>query len=576
VDPLTLSTVWHSFQNICKEMRHLLDRTCQNYLIAQLHDVSVGIWDGTGRTVAIPIGLSVQYLGGKMSVEYVLDKFKGNLNPGDVVLVNDPYHGHCCHLPDWGFYRPIFYRGELLFFTMCRAHQMDTGGAFPGGYFPNGYDIHAEGLAIPGIKVMEGDKVREDVMELILNNVRWPQGTRIDNYAQIASLRLCEQRIVALLDKYGKQTVLACVDEMMTRTEKAVRATIAKIPDGTYSGEAATDDDGTELDVPVWVRCEITVKGDSHTVDFSRSDKQRKGFVNCIFNSTFANALWGIFLFMDPDLGEYHNEGSMRPVTVVAPPGLVVSAQYPATVGASPVSVGSQIIQAMMNAMSKAVPQRAMGAWGMRHGHYIFGMDPRSKERYVVTTFDMDGGTGAVYGYDGHEGPCGMGSLGTVNKGNVEELEMKFPWRYERWEFVADTQGAGQWRGGSGMHWEVKNMGGEAGVATGSSDGEIVRGPGALGGEPTLNSKAYLLRDGEKSIIRGHRLYQLKPGDVIVKHTGGGAGVGNPTERDPREVRWDVLNEYVTVEKARETYKVAIDPVTLQINEDQTRKLRAG
>jgi len=576
VDPLTLLTVWHSFQNICKEMRHLLDRTCQNYLIAQLHDVSVGIWDGTGRTVAIPIGLSVQYLGGKMSVEYVLDKFKGNLNPGDVVLVNDPYHGHCCHLPDWGFYRPIFYRGELLFFTMCRAHQMDTGGAFPGGYFPNGYDIHAEGLAIPGIKVMEGDKVREDVMELILNNVRWPQGTRIDNYAQIASLRLCEQRIVALLDKYGKQTVLACVDEMMTRTEKAVRATIAKIPDGTYSGEAATDDDGTELDVPVWVRCEITVKGDSLTVDFSGSDKQRKGFVNCIFNSTFANALWGIFLFMDPDLGEYHNEGSMRPVTVVAPPGLVVSAQYPATVGASPVSVGSQIIQAMMNAMSKAVPQRAMGAWGMRHGHYIFGMDPRSKERYVVTTFDMDGGTGAVYGYDGHEGPCGMGSLGTVNKGNVEELEMKFPWRYERWEFVADTQGAGQWRGGSGMHWEVKNVGGDAGVATGSSDGEIVRGPGALGGEPTLNSKAYLLRDGEKSVIRGHRLYQLKPGDVIVKHTGGGAGVGNPTERDPREVRWDVLNEYVTVEKARETYKVAIDPVTLQINEDQTRKLRAG
>ena len=576
VDPLTLSTVWHSFQNICKEMRHLLDRTCQNYLIAKLHDVSVGIWDGTGRTVAIPIGLSVQYLGGKMSVEYVLEKFKGNLNPGDVILVNDPYHGHCCHLPDWGFYRPIFYRGELLFFTMCRAHQMDTGGAFPGGYFPNGYDIHAEGLAIPGIKVLEGDKVREDVMELILNNVRWPQGTRIDNYAQVASLRLCEQRIVALLDKYGKVTVLACVEEMMTRTERAVRATIAKIPDGTYFGEAATDDDGTELDVPVWVRCEITVKGDSLTVDFSKSDKQRKGFVNCIFNSTFANALWGIFLFMDPDLGEYHNEGSMRPVTVVAPPGLVVSAQYPATVGASPVSVGSQIIQAMMNAMSKAMPERAMGAWGMRQGHYIFGMDPRSKERYVVTTFDMDGGTGAVYGYDGHEGPCGMGSLGTVNKGNVEELEMRFPWRYDRWEFLPDTQGAGKWRGGSGMHWEVKNMGGDAGVATGSSDGEIVRGPGALGGEPTLNSKAFLLREGVQSAIRGHRLYQLKPGDTIVKHTGGGAGVGNPAERNPDDVRWDVLNEYVTVEKARVTYKVAIDPVTCQINKEETRRLRAG
>ncbi|MBI3013654.1 MAG: hydantoinase B/oxoprolinase family protein, partial [Candidatus Tectomicrobia bacterium] len=150
VDPLTLSTVWHSFQNTCKEMRHVIDRTAQNYLIAQLHDVSMGIWDGTGRTVAIPIGLSIQYLGGKLSVEYVLNKFKGNLNPGDVILVNDPYHGYCCHLPDWGFYRPIFYKGELLFFTLCRAHQMDSGGAYPGGYFPNGYDIHAEGISIPG------------------------------------------------------------------------------------------------------------------------------------------------------------------------------------------------------------------------------------------------------------------------------------------------------------------------------------------------------------------------------------------------------------------------------------------
>ncbi|MBI2351520.1 MAG: hydantoinase B/oxoprolinase family protein, partial [Deltaproteobacteria bacterium] len=110
VDPMTLSTVWHSFQTICREMRHVIDRTSQNYLIAQLHDVSVGIWDGTGRTVAIPIGLSVQYLGGKLSVEYVLNKFKGNLKPGDEILVNDPYHGYCCHLPDWGFYRPIFYR----------------------------------------------------------------------------------------------------------------------------------------------------------------------------------------------------------------------------------------------------------------------------------------------------------------------------------------------------------------------------------------------------------------------------------------------------------------------------------
>ncbi len=575
VDPMTLSTVWHSLQSICKEMRHVIDRTSQNYLIAQLHDVSVGIWDGAGRTVAIPIGLSVQYLGGKLSVEYVLNKFKGNLNPGDVILVNDPYHGYCCHLPDWGFYRPIFYRGELLFFTLCRAHQMDTGGAYPGGYFPNAYDIHAEGLAIPGIKVMEGDKEREDVMELILNNVRWPEGTRIDNYAQIAATRVCEERIVALLDKYGKETVLACVDEMMDRTERAVRAAIEKMPDGTYYGESATDDDGTELDVPVWVRCEITVKGDTLSVDFSKSDKQRKGFVNCVFNSTYSNSLSALFMFLDPALGEYHNEGSLRPITVYAPPGSVLNAQYPATVGASPVSMGHQIIESVVSAMSTAIPERAIACWGKRYGHYIFGLDPRTNEKYVVTTFDMDGGAGAAKGFDGYEGATSIGALGEVNKGNVEEVEMRFPWRTRRWEFAQDTSGAGKWRGASGIHWEVENVGGDAGIATGSSDGEIVRAPGALGGEPTPNSRTLLFRGEEKTVLRGHRLYELKPGDILLKISGGGAGVGDPAERDPEKVRMDVVKKFISIEKALEVYKVALDPETLEVNKERTALLRA-
>ncbi|MBI2991251.1 MAG: hydantoinase B/oxoprolinase family protein, partial [Deltaproteobacteria bacterium] len=474
-----------------------------------------------------------------------------------------------------GFYRPVFYRDELLFFTLCRAHQMDTGGSYPGGYFPNAYDIHAEGLAIPGIKVMEGDKERADVMELILNNVRWPQGTRIDNYAQIAATRVCEQRIVSLIDKYGRETVLACVEEMMDRTEKAVRAAIEKIPDGTYYGESATDDDGTELDVPVWVRCEITVTGDTLKVDFSKSDKQRKGFVNCVFNSTYSNSLSALFMFLDPALGEYHNEGSLRPITIYAPPGSVLNAQYPATVGASPVSMGHQIIEAVVSAMSSAVPEHAIGCWGKRYGHYIFGHDPRTNEKYVVTTFDMDGGAGAAKGFDGYEGATSIGTLGEVNKGNVEEVEMRFPWRTRRWEMATDTAGAGKWRGASGIHWEVENVGGEAGIATGSSDGEVVRAPGALGGEPTPNSRSYLTRDGKTERIKGHRLYQLKPGDIVLKVTGGGAGVGNPAERDPELVRMDVVKEMLSVEKARESYKVVIDPVTLEVDKEKTAQLRA-
>lgn len=575
LDPVTLSTVWHSMQSICREMRHVIDRTSQNYLIAQLHDVSVGIWDSQAQTVAIPIGLSVQYLGGKLSVQYVLDKFKGNLHPGDVILLNDPYHGYCCHLPDWGFYRPIFYKDELLFFTLARAHQMDTGGSYPGGYFPNSYDIHAEGILIPPIKVIEKGKERQDVLELIWNNVRFPDGVRVDNYAQIAATQVCQDRMVSLIEKYGKETVLGCVSQMTDRTERAVRELIRKIPDGTYYGEAATDDDGTELDVPVWVRCEVTVKGDSLTVDFSKSDAQRKGFVNCVFNSTFSCTLSATFLFLDPALSEYHNEGSIRPITVIAPEGSVVNARYPATVGASPVSMGHQIIESVVMAMSKAVPQRAIACWGKRYGHYIFGQDPRTKKRYIQTTFDADGGAGAVHGYDGYEGGTSIGALGEVNRGNVEEIEIRFPWRTRRWEFAQDSCGAGKWRGASGIHWEVENVGGDAGIATGSSDGERVRAPGALGGEPTPNSRTYLYRGGEKIHFRGHRLYDLKPGDVLLKLSGGGAGVGKPAEREPEKVRMDVVKGFISVEKAAEVYKVAIDPESLEIDREKTALLRS-
>jgi N-methylhydantoinase B len=361
-------------------------------------------------------------------------------------------------------------------------------------------------------------------MELILNNVRWPQGTRIDNYAQIAATRLCEQRIVALLDKYGKDTVLACVEEMMARTEKAVRAAIEKIPDGTYYGESATDDDGTELDVPVWARCDVIIKGDTLKVDFSKSDKQRKGFVNCVFNSTFSNALSALFHVLDPDLGEYHNEGSMRR-SRFTPRRVRLNAQYPATVGASPVSMGHQIIESVVSAMSKRCPSAPSPA-GASATAIIFSATTRARGKYVVTSFDMDGGAGAVKGFDGYEGATSIGALGEVNKGNVEEVEIRFPWRTRRWEFATDTAGAGNWRGASGIHWEVENVGGDAGIATGSSDGEIVHAPGALGGEPTPNSRSYLIRDGKQEKIRGHRLYE-QAARYYLKSAGGGAGVGS-------------------------------------------------
>lgn len=576
IDPVTLSTVWHTFQSTAREMRHVVDRTAQSYLLAQLHDMAAGIWDARSNTIAVPEGPTSMFLSQKFAVATILEKFEGDLHPGDVILTNDPYKGHCNHLPDWGFIRPIFHEGELLFVALTRGHQMDTGGSFPGGYFPNGYDIHAEGLMIPPIKIYDRGRERTDVLELCWNNVRFPEGVRIDNAALMAGLKIGERRLLGLVEKYGRDVVLDCIDEMFDRTEAAVRQQIAAIPDGTYYGESATDDDGTVLDEPVWVRCEATVAGDHLTLDFTGSDAQRKGFVNCVYASTYSRAVAGSFLFLDPALTEFHNEGSMRNIDVIAPPGSVCNAQYPATVGGSPVNVGTQVLEATVSALSKAMPDRSIAAWGRRRGHYISGTDPRTGERYVQTTTDADGGAGAVSGFDGFEGAAGMSGLGSIQRGSIEEVEIRFPWRHVRYHFAPDMSGAGRWRGGSGMVWQVENVGSEASVATGSSDGDTTNPPGAAGGDDGPLSEMAVIRDGVSTPLPTHRLHFIKTGEILAKVSGGGGGVGDPFEREPDLVLEDVRDGFVTVGGARDHYGVAIDEASMTVDAAATATLRAS
>ena len=195
IDPITLSTVWHAFQTLVREMRHMVTRTSQSYLMSQLKDVSVGLWLADGSTVAMPQGLLCQFMGTKFAIEAVKDQFGDDLHPGDVILTNDPYKGTNVHLPDWGFFRPIFYQGELLFFMLVRGHQMDTGGSFPGGYFPNAYDIHAEGLCIPPIKVFDKDQERKMCWGSSSTTSAGPRRVRVDNYAMVATTRSPNDRV---------------------------------------------------------------------------------------------------------------------------------------------------------------------------------------------------------------------------------------------------------------------------------------------------------------------------------------------------------------------------------------------
>lgn len=559
IDTITLSSVWYYLQRVCDEMQFIIERTARSYLIGQQHDLSVGIWDADGRTLAIGRALPLQTFSAPFAIRALAEQYAGDIHPGDVFLTNDPYHGgHNNHLPDWGFIRPVFHGDRLKFFCLVRGHQQDTGGMFPGGYFPNAYDIIAEGLCIPPLRIIERGRENRELMKLIYHNVRLPDGVRMDNTSMIAATELCDRRLGELLDRHGEVTVDRCIDEMIARTETSMRAAIAAIPVGTYSGAAAMDDDGTVFGEPVWVRATVTVDKDGIAVDLSGSDPQRKGFVNCVFACAYSGALQAVFMCLDPSLADFLNEGAFRPIRVTAKPGLVVSAEYPATVGGMAATLNC-VIEAVLSALSHAIPERAVAPWGRHRGVYVFGDDPRTGERYVRTYMDGNGGGGAVSGHDGDSGLNLLLSLGLITRSNVEENEVRFPWMVEQLEFATDSMGAGEFRGGAGYRLVMRNEGSRAGIASGQADGDTMVGPGAQGGRASPLSASYLLRDGQRIPVPSKRLVWAEPGDRFVVESGGGAGVGDPTRREPARVAADVRAGLVSAAAAHEIYGVKVD-----------------
>ena len=574
-DPITLATTWHALQRICREMRETVERTATNVLAVTLHDLAYGIWDAKGQAIAIPEGFPCRLVSSSFQIKAVLEKFGDNIHPGDVFLTNHPFEAGAVHLPDWVFVRPIFYQGELVLFTCMGTHVPDSGGAMPGAYFL-AFDSIGEGLNIPLVKVVEKGKEREDILQLILANNRLPDMMRREIRSLIGSTALAERRAIELLDTYGKETLFACIDEMIKRSEKAVRGEIAKWPDGTYRAEAQTDDDGRELGKPVTVRCTLTIDGDDATFDFSESDPQVRGYVNVGYSVTLSVGVAVAFLFLDPALAEYHNEGSLKPFHFVAKEGTVTNCKPGSLVAAAPSLVGAKIMECVLDTLSQALPHHANASFAGALELMFIGHDPRTSELYVYISFCPDAGAGAVYGYDGYQSYAVGSTMGVASKTDAEEEMVRFPWRVTRYEFRTDAHGAGKWRSAPGVVWEGVNEGSDCSSNLGPCDGWHTRGVGQQGGYPTGLNKAHIVRGEEiLDIKEAHVIHEVKTGDVFVAMTGGGGGVGLPEERDPQAVRLDVINELVSIEMAREVYKVVIDPETHEIYSSATDKLRA-
>ena len=570
LDSITITTVWSYFWRVCREMRDTVERTATNVLIVTLHDLAYSIYDADGNVLAVPEGVPHRLLTSRLAIEHIKEKFAGNINPGDVFLANTPTDG-AVHLPDWVYIRPVFCEGELTFFAVMGVHVADNGGAQPGSNFL-AFDSIAEGYHIPLVKIADKDGIREEVMEMILANNRQPDLMRRESAACMGSLAVGAKRLEELSDKYSRDVVVGCTREMINRAEAAVRKEISTWPEGTWHAEASADSDGMDHTKPVTVRGSLTIKDGELYFDYSDTDPETTGMLNAHDYMTRSTTWCFTFLFLGEELIRYHNEGSTKPIHIKTKPGTLVDASPDAKIAAGVALTGCLLGEVVMSLLSQVRPDKAIAPYSRQITINTITLGRPG----VFITFCPSAGAGAVYGNDGYQ-CCATGStLGNIGKTNIEDEMIRFPWEYVKYEFTQDGEGAGRWRGAPGIHLQMKNCApGKCMHQTGSWDGFLSQAKGCQGGEDTHFNKGGIAHaDGSYTEFKSVDLFSV-PGDILETITSGGAGVGLPCERDEMAVWTDVRNGLVSAERAREIYKVVIDPETLEIDHEATKALRA-
>ena len=583
INPITFSVVWNKLQYLTAQVGEKVLYSTQSFVTALARDLGQSILDPRGKIVVAASAAPIHTMVAEEAIKGLESRFKGDYQPGDFIVANDPYIVRGGHLPDWNFIRPLFFEGEHLGFFQAKTHVSDTGGFLPGGYGAGAIDIIAEGLNIPPLKLMKAGVLQEEVWNLVLRNVRMPTELDMDTRLINGCMEHAEEQIGLLCRKYGVETVKACMRQIIAAGEQAMRAEINRVPDGTYEGASAADWDG-QTDKPIWVRVKAVVEGDSLTLDFSDSDPQAT-FVNCPAGVTITSAMVGLFYLVDENVPK--NGGAMNPIRFIMPEGTVVNPRYPATVGASQISVGTQIVEACMLAIGKALPERAMAAWSKHLCPINIGtmpdvIDPRTahQRNYFTETFGSDGGSGAVKGHDGWLGVGFQSACANLMRPNIEFFEAACPYLVTHYEVLKDWEGAGEFRGspGSYVRFVARTQPGAMSLLmTGNSDGQRCPPAGVAGGcDGPLAQMTITAPDGKQRVLRTFVTQPILPGEVCDTRNAGGGGWGDPLNRDPRRVLKDVRDGFVSEDRARDVYGVIMNTKDWLIDEAATRKQRTA
>ena len=579
MDPITFEVLRNGFRAACTEGSTLLERVAYGPVITEGHDYAVGLLTADGRLVGHGTRDITPHMGTfEASVRCVLEDFE-TIRPGDTFLMNDPYRGGT-HTLDVRLVRPIFRLGKLFAFTVACTHWSDVGGPMPGTFNPKATEVFAEGLVLPPLKVYDEDRPVESVLNLIKLNVRVPYERMGDLAGMYQAVRLMERRLLEYADKYGGHTVLRAFEEIMDYSERVFRREVREIPDGTYEFVDYSDaDEGAPGHPRIKFHCKLVIKGDRVTVDWTESDPAPKGPAGLTLPGLLSATYDGT-LNCFPHLAPL-NHGIIRALDIRTRPGSCVHVLHPTPMAGYCAGGYEKADHAVLCAWGLAFagldPKRVYAGTVNLENCCVGGVDPRTGRRFVSYTW-LEGGQGARADRDGPSFMMPMYAAGATNL-SVEVLERWYPFQFLACEGVQDSAGDGKFRGGLGTK-KVWRMLGE-GVLSIHGDREQVAPPGLAGGRNGGPNRLVLNegRPGEQNLGMFAAGVMLEPGDELHFYSNGGGGYGNPLERDPALVLEDVIDEVISLSKAREVYGVAvrvIDPEALHYEVDtaETARLR--
>jgi N-methylhydantoinase B len=573
IDPIFTSVLQRRLKSITEEMGLTLLRTTRSPILNEARDFVTGLYDPQGRMLEQTEYIPVLAFALAPACEQVIAYFKDDVRPGDVFLHNDVFSGGNQNA-DVAVFKPIFVHDELVAWAACKGHQADIGGAVAGGYNPEAREVWQEAFRIPPVKIHDQGKLRKDVWDLIFANIRYDTVAE-DIRAEIGGAVVGERAVKALFERYGTVRTRQHMDALFDTTERMVRKEIAAIPDGTYHGESWAFYDGVREGSRMKISLHVRVHGDEITFDFTGSSPQTPGFVNAPYAASASALMLTFLMLINPDLP--HNGGLVRPIHIINPQGSFLNAAFPAatTFGNS---LTGPISDAILKAMSQALPERVTAGWNRFLGLTVTGHDPRKNRPYVDILFlALKGGSGGTHTCDGYDHIGLINCAGGILAQDYEMFEIHDPHMLLKHEYWPDSAGPGQWRGGLGVETQfVINGENVTCIAFGDGIEEEARAFGFFGGGPgSVNRMSLRFPDGREHVAQAKEIIRnVPPGTVCTQLAGGGGGYGDPKKRPVEDVLRDVRHGVVSMLSAREDYGVVVDPETMEVDEAATCRLR--